>query len=65
MNAGGFCGSVDDAGVHLNPYGCSTDPDPAHGVATGTQINPLFQKHINCDPDLLFCVLDTDVEHLR
>lgn len=69
---GGFsllasCGSVDpDAGTHIvNPYGCGSDPDPAHGNPLGSQINPLFKNHISCDPDLLWCVLDTDVEHLR
>jgi len=59
-------GPADDAGVSLpNQFICSSDPDPAHGVGSGTGINPLFKNYITCDPDLFYCVLTTDVEHLR
>lgn len=60
-----LCATADENGnVTPNPALCSSDPDPAHGAFKGSGINPIFQKHIVCDPQLLLCVLDTDVENL-
>lgn len=64
--SGGSCaGPADPVTGEPGPpddFQCSSNPDPAHGVTSGSGINPDFPVH--CDPDLLMCVLDGHVEDL-
>jgi len=41
-----------------NDAACCPSPDVAHGLPSGSGINPNFPVH--CDHDLLYCVLDGD-----
>jgi hypothetical protein len=44
---------------------CDPESDPAAGRAYGSGINPDFKDNVDCDPDLLLCVLKTAPEGLN
>jgi hypothetical protein len=59
------CTIVDDAGNATGPNNamCSPKGDPDAGIPSGSGINPDFP--VTCHPELLYCVLTTDVEKLE